>query len=86
MRIGESELERFIEAGGDVRASQQPADASADDEVASARGEFDRSLNAAATAATDGDDVELVAALRRLAVAAETLAATVDASEPPSAD
>ncbi len=54
------------------------------DEVAIARSEFGRALEAAAALAKDGD-AHLVAPLRRLAVAAETLAMAIDASEPGSA-
>src|ERR1019366_3292816 len=67
IRVRQSELDRFIEAG-----SPAPVEAPrVEDEVISPRQEFSRALE---TAAQAEDDSELVVALKELARASEVLA------------
>lgn len=72
----ESELERFIRAGGDVHQDNEETP----DRATVAREELGEAFLVAATATRHGDDRVLVDALRHISAAAEALAVAIDST------
>jgi hypothetical protein len=70
VRVRKSDLQRFIDAGGDVQGEP---------EAGTDRGELARALEDAGAVARNGhDDEKLAAALRRVAAAADALASAIE--------
>ena len=74
VRVRETELERFIRAGGDLGKDVGEAP----DPAAVAREELGEALLTAATASRRDDDATLIATLRDLSTAVEALAVVID--------
>jgi excisionase family DNA binding protein len=91
VRVRESDLEAFIDRGGDVDRTDQPgADTTGSRQrsagTATARNELAGALQDGVAALANGDDTQLIAALQRVAATALELATVIasHASEPAS--